>query len=182
MSRLWNITGVIAARSAGLLEAERASVLALLWVMSNVALGWMGVAIGHPNLGALAAGALDGTVFSAIVLVRASPRLEAGMTGLLSGVGMDSITNGGRMVANSVHGVHELLEQIVNASAEEMPAGHHQELELMIMRAVWTAIIVTLLALFIKWGQTKSAAAVSAPLPTLIPAPAPAEMARSQAA
>jgi hypothetical protein len=172
----------IAARTTGLLDAERASVLALVWVMSNVALGWIGAAIGHPNLGALAAGALDGSIFSAIVLVKASPRLEAGMTGLLSGFGLDSVANGGRMVANSVHGVHEVLEQIVNASADELPAGHHQELELMIMRAVWTAIIVTLLALFIKWGQTPSAAAVPAPMPTLVPAPAPAEIARSQAA
>jgi hypothetical protein len=180
MMKLWNNVATVAVRTTGLLDAERASVLALAWLLSNVALGWIGVAIGHPTLGALAAGALDGTIFSAIVLVKASARLEAGMTGLLSGFGMDSITNGGRTVASFVHGVHEVLETIVNASTDELQPGHHQALELMVMRAIWMALIVILLSLFVKWGQSPAAAPIAEPMPTL--RPVPAEIARGQAA
>lgn len=182
MSKLWNIVAAIAARTPGLQDSERASVLALAWVLSNVALGWMGAAIKHPNVGAFAAGALDGAIFSAIVLVKASARLEAGMTGLLSGFGVDSITNGGRTVASFVHSIHEVLEQIVTTSTENLPDAHHQVLELMIMRAVWAALIVTLLALFVKWGQTPAAAPVAAPMQNRVSAPAPTEIARGQAA
>lgn len=169
-------------RTTGLLDAQRASALALAWVLSNVALAWIGVAIGHPNLGALTVGALDGAIFSAIVLVKASARLEAGMTGLLSGFGLDSITNGGRTIASFVHSVHEVVETIVNASTDELPPGHHQALELMIMRAIWTALIVVLLALFVKWGQRPAAAApIAEPMRTLVPVPVP-EIERGQAA
>src|SRR5262249_20213941 len=113
MSKLCSIFGTITLKISGLLDAARAPILALAWVLSNVVLGWIGVATGHPNLGALTAGALDGAIFSAIVLVKASARLEALMTGLLSGFGLDSITNSGRTVASFVHSVHDVLETIV---------------------------------------------------------------------
>src|SRR5437588_519130 len=96
MLKLWNIVVTIAVRTTGLLDGAPAPVLALAWILSNLARGWIGIAIRHPNLGALTAGALDGTIFSAIVLVKASARPEAGMTGLLSGFGLDSITSGVR--------------------------------------------------------------------------------------
>jgi hypothetical protein len=181
MSKIWNMVATMAARATGLSEAEHASILALVWVSSNLFLGWMGTAIGHPNLGALMLGALDGAIFSAIVLVKASARLEAGMTGLLSGFGLDSISNGGRTVASLVHSVHEGLETIVSASTDALQPDHHQALELMIMRAIWMAIIVTLLALLLKWGRSP-AAAIADPTHTLVAVPVPTEIARGHAA
>ena len=65
---------------------------------------------------------------------------------------------------------------------DELQPAHHQALERMFMRAIWMALIVTLLALFVKWGQTPAAAPIAQPMPTLVPVPAPAEIARGQAA
>jgi len=164
----------MAAGTTTLLRADRASFLALAWVLSNLLVGWIAVKTGHPNLGALAIGALDGAIFSSILLIRASARLEAGMTGLLSGFGLDSITNSGRTIASFVHGLHNGLEAIVNASTGELPTDHHQPLELIIMRAIWMPLIVTLVALFLRWGRTPAAT----PIHTLVPA----EISRGQAA
>jgi hypothetical protein len=179
--------------------ADRAALLAMAWVFSNLALAWLAVQTGHPNAGALTVGALDGAIFSSIVLVKASARLEAGMTGLLSGFGLDSITNSGRTIttfvhgvhegleANSgrtittfVHGVHDGLEAIVNASTAPSHCDRHETLELMILRAIWMAIIVTLLALFVKWGQSCAVGAAAPPAATALPVPV--EIARGHAA
>jgi sensor c-di-GMP phosphodiesterase-like protein len=181
MLNLWHMAAAIAARTTGLLDGQRAPLLALAWVFSNIALGWVGVIAGHPNFGALIAGALDGAVFSAIVLVRASGRLEAGMTGLLSGFGLDSITNQGKTVAAFVHSIHEVLETIVSTSATELHPEHHKELELVLMRAIWMAIIVMLLTLFVKWGQNQANPAAQTP-PALVAVALPAERSRGQAA
>lgn len=181
MLNVWHIAVAIAARTTGLLDGQRAPLLALTWVFSNIALGWIGIIMGHPNFGALTAGALDGAIFSAIVLVRASARLEAGMTGLLSGFGLDSITNQGKTVATFVHSMHEVLETIVTTSTTEFNPEHHKELELVLMRAIWMAIIVMLLTLFVKWGQNqaKPAAPVA---PALVAVAVPGEISRGQAA
>jgi hypothetical protein len=172
MLKLRKIALTLGAAATGLLGPDHAPLLALLWVLSNLAVGGFAIRAGWPNAGALIVGALDGAIFSSILLVKASPRLEAGMTGLLSGFGLDSISNSGRIVARIVHGVHEGLEAIVNASTAGQACDHHEALELMVMRAVWIAIAVILLALFVKWGRSSDAAA-SAPLaPALVPAPA----------
>jgi hypothetical protein len=186
MLKLSNILAIMAIKTVGLLKAERAPLMALAWVVSNVVLVWIGMVTKHPNLGGLTAGALDGAILSAIVLVKASARLEAGMTGLLSGFTLNSMNNGGRTVASFVHGVHEVLETVVTSSTQ-LPAGHHQELELMIMRAIWAAVLVMLLAFLVKWGQSPAgaAAAVVQPGPMLVPVAVPAvptEIARGQAA
>jgi hypothetical protein len=180
MLRRWNKVARLARKAIGCLTVH-ASLLALAWVLLNLGLGWIGVATGHPNAAALIAGAFDGTIISGIVLVKASARLEAGMTGLLSGFGFDSITNGGHTVARFVHGVHDVLETIINVSADDLQPGHHQALELMLMRAIWVALTVILLALFVKWGQNREAAPAAEPMPTLVQVPPP-EMARGQAA
>jgi hypothetical protein len=54
----------------------------------------------------------------------------------------------------------------------------------MILRATWMAIVVMLLALFVKWGQSDAAPKTATPV-TATPAtvvPGPMEIARSQAA
>jgi hypothetical protein len=180
MKKLSNIVQAIGVRTTSFCAADRAPLLALLWVLSNLFLGWIAVRSGHPNVGALAAGALDGAVFSSIVLVKASARLEAGVTGLLSGFGIDSVTNSGHAIARLVHGVHEGLESLVEASGVDKPCGHHQDLELMVMRAIWIAVIVVLLTLFVKWGETPAAVPAAAPMPALVAHPS--EIARAQAA
>jgi hypothetical protein len=172
MSKLRNIALTIAAATTGLLGPDRAPLLALLWVLLNLALGGIAVHSGYPNAGALLVGALDGFIFSSLVLVKASARLEAGMTGLLSGFGLDSITNSGRVVARLVHGIHEGLEAIVSASTDGQSCDHHQVLELMVMRAIWMAVAVVLLALFVKWGRSQAVAASAQPAPALVHAPA----------
>ncbi len=178
-----NIVMGIAVRTTNLFAADRAPIVALVWVLSNLALGWIAVRLGHPNFGALFAGALNGAIFSSIVLVKASARLEAGMTGLLSGFGIDSITNSGHTIRGIVHGLHEGLEALVMASSTADPAhDNHQELESMIMRAIWMAIAVALLAFFVKWGQTPESAAAAPPAHAPAPVAVPAEMARAQAA
>lgn len=174
MLKLRQIVQTMVEKTTPSLLADRPSVLALAWVLSNLLVGWIAVKTGHSNLGALAIGALDGVIFSSILMIRASARLEAGMTGLLSGFGLDSITNSGRTIAAFVHGVHNGLEAIVNASTGELPADHHQALELIIMRAIWMALVITLVALFLKWGLGPAAA----PISTLVPT----EISRGQAA
>ena len=104
---------------------------------------------------------------------------DAGMTGLLSGFGLESISNSGGTIARLVHGLHEGLEAIVKASTDEVQPGHHQMLELMVLRGIWMAIAVVLLALFVKWGRSAETGA-AVPAPALVAVPA--EIPRAQAA
>src|SRR5579884_1815169 len=73
----------------------QAPLFGLGWFAANLLAGWLGFAFGHSFLGAMLAGALDGSLISVIVVARASEKFQSGLTGLLSGVSLDKISSGG---------------------------------------------------------------------------------------
>jgi len=139
-----------------LLPSLQAPLLGLAWVLFNVALGWLGQATGCLNVCSVLAGAVDGTIFSVIVVATASEKFQAGATGLLGGLGLDNFANGGQALvtkaARAIHGV-------VDAMLASLPGGDNPVLEAAheaaVLRAVWIAIIVVLAALIAKWVQSK---------------------------
>ena len=120
----------------------RAPLLGLVWVLSNILLGWAALATSHPAVGSLTAGAMDGTILSVIVVARASNRFQSGATGLLGGLGLDALTNNGQTLVtktvNAIHGIADTLVVSISGPGNEQ---QHMALEAEIVLAVWVAII-----------------------------------------
>jgi hypothetical protein len=139
----------------GLLPAAlRAPVLGLIWVLSNIVLGWSAFTTNHPALGFLTAGAIDGTILSVIVVAKASHQFRSGTTGLLGGLGLDALTNNGQtLVTKTANAIHEIADTLVVSISGPSNEQQHLALEAEIVLAVWVAIIVVLAALIVKWVQ-----------------------------
>ena len=139
----------------GLFPASfRAPVLGLIWVLSNIVLGWSAFTTHHPALGFVTAGAIDGTILSVIVVARASHQFRSGATGLLGGLGLDALTNNGQtLVTKTANAVHEIADTLVVSISGPGNEHQHLALEAEIVLAVWVAITVVLAALIIKWVQ-----------------------------
>jgi len=140
--------------------ALRAPVLGLVWVLSNVVLGWLGLAVGHLCACLVVAGALDGTVVSVIVVTKASDRLQAGIAGAFSGLGLDNVANGGQtLVAKAAQTIHSVVDSLMIGVGGTGNEKVHAEFEQASIQGVWIAVIVVLAALVAKWVQDSGRAA-----------------------
>jgi hypothetical protein len=130
--------------------------LGLTWVLFHVGLGWLGLAIGRPNLCAVAAGALDGTILSVIAVAKASEGFQAGMTGLLSGISLDSLAGGQTLVTKVAQAIHGFVDSILESFGGMGDEATHKVLQGAAVEGIWIAIIVVLAALIVKWVNTST--------------------------
>ena len=131
-----------------------APLLGLTWVLFHVGLGWLGLAIGHLNICAVAAGALDGTILSVIAVARASESFQAGITGLLSGLTLDNLAGGQTLVTKAGQAIHGVVDSILESLGSIGDESAHKILQGAAVEGIWIVIIVVLAALIVKWVNT----------------------------
>ena len=73
------------------LQPLQAGFAGLLWVLFNLSLIWLGVAIQHIGSCSIAAGSVDGAILSTIAVTKVSERLRSGATGLLGGISISGL-------------------------------------------------------------------------------------------
>jgi len=141
------------------LESMPAPVLGLTWVCLNLVVGWIGISCGHATALSMAVGAFDGMVISVIVVAKVSQKFQAGMTGLLGGFSLDGLTgSNSSVVAKVAQTVHAILDTM-----QLLPGGEsiHDALQASLVQGLWTAVVVIVAALLVKWAQD----AAGGPLP-----------------
>lgn len=155
-----NVSGAGALRLLGPIPPTlQAPMLGLAWALMNVGLGWLGLAVGHVNGCLLAAGALDGSVLSMIVLTWTGEKVQGGIAGAFGGLasasllGLDHLAGGQTLIARAAHVVVDSMLAGMVAPGKEYP---HAAIEHAAIQGIWTAIIVVLAALVAKWMQDSS--------------------------
>jgi hypothetical protein len=134
----------------------QAPMLGLAWVLVNVGLGWLGLAIGHIGGCLVAAGALDGSVLSVILVTRASEKFQGGIAGAFGGLGLDHLADGQTLIAKTAQGIHAVVDSLLAGMSGTDNEQVHKAIEQAAIQGVWTAIIVVLAALIAKWVQDSS--------------------------
>ena len=128
--------------------------LGLAWVLANVVLGWLGLAIGHMCACLVTAGALDGALLAVIVVTRASDTFQGAIAGAFGGLGLDNLGNSGQsLVTNTAHTIHGIVDTLVTGIGGPGHERVHAALEQATVQGIWTAILVVLAALIAKWLQ-----------------------------
>jgi hypothetical protein len=153
------------AAPALLLELQ-APLLGLAWVLFHVGLGWLGLTMGHPNVCAVAAGALDGTILSMIAVERASESFQAGMTGLLSGLSLDNLAGGQTLITKLAEAIHGVVDGVLESLGGIGDEATHKVIEGAAVEAIWVAITVVLAALIVKCINTSSRSSRNTMLPS----------------
>lgn len=152
-----NLSSAGALRLRGTMPATlQAPMLGLAWVLVNVALGWLGLAIGHPGGCMVAAGALDGSVLSVIVVTRTSEKFQGVIAGAFGSLGLDHLADGQTLIAKTAQGIHAVVDSLLAGMSGTDNEQVHKAIEQGAIQAVWTAIIVVLAALIVKWVQDSS--------------------------
>jgi hypothetical protein len=137
-----------------------APLLGLAWVALNLVVEWLGLSLGHSTAFSMAIGGIDGMVVSVIVVAKLSQKFQAGMTGLLSGFSVDSAMGGGSssVVGKVAEGVHVILDNMQLLPGAELM---HAQLQAAVIQGMWTAVVVVVAALLVKWAQDAAAAPAS---------------------
>jgi hypothetical protein len=143
----------------------QAPLLGLTWVLFHVGLGWLGLAIGHLNACAVAAGALDGTILSVIAVARASESFQAGITGLLSGLTLDNLAGGQTLVTKAAQAIHGMVDSILESFGGIGDEATHKVLQGAAIEGIWIAIIVVLAACIVKWVNTSTTSSRNTMMP-----------------
>jgi len=129
-------------------------ILGGLWVVTNVALGSLGIYINWPARCAFAAGLINGTLLAAIAVSTASERFQAGTTGLLSGLSLSALRNDGSMVWKAMQGLHGLVDNVLRATGVELSEKLHHTIEQEALYMVWTIVVVVMASLIAEWLQS----------------------------
>jgi len=128
-----------------------------LWVITNVALGGLGIYINWPATCAFAAGLINGTLLAAIAVSTASERFQAGTTGLLSGLSLSALRNDGSMVWKAMQGLHGLVDNVLRATGMELSEKLHHTIEQEALYMIWTIVFVVMASLIAEWVQSARA-------------------------
>ena len=141
------------------LESTPAPVLGLTWVCLNLLVGWIGISFGHATALSIAIGAFDGMVVSVIVVAKVSQKFQAGMTGLLGGFSLDSLTgSSSSVVAKVAQTIHAILDTMQLLPGTESV---HDALQASLIQGLWTAVVVVVAALLVKWAQDATCATLA---------------------
>jgi hypothetical protein len=125
-----------------------------LWVVTNVALGGLGIYINWPAACAFTAGLINGTLLAVIAVSMASERFQAGTTGLLGGLSLSALRNDGSMVWKAMQGLHGLVDNVLRATGIKLNEKLHQTIEQEALYMVWTIVFVVMASLVAEWVQS----------------------------
>jgi len=125
-----------------------------LWVVTNVALGVLGIYINWPVTCAFVAGLINGTLLSAIAVTTASERFQAGTTGLLSGFSLSALRSDGSMVWKTMQSLHSFVDNTLHAMSVEVNERWHHAIQQEALYMIWTMVIVVLASLVAEWVRS----------------------------
>lgn len=128
-----------------------------LWVVSNVALGALGIYIDWPILCAFLAGLMNGSLLSVIAVSTASERFQAGATGLLGGFSLSALRSDGSMVWKAVQGLHGFVDAALRSMGFGISERWHRAIELEVLYMLWTIVFVVLASLVAEWVRSSRA-------------------------
>lgn len=131
--------------------------LGSLWVLTNVALGGLGIYINWPVRCAFAAGLINGTLLAGIAVVTASERFQAGTTGLLGGFSLSALRSDGSMVWKATQGLHTFVDHAFRAMGIEINEKLHHAIEQEALYMIWTIVFVVLASLVVEWVTSSRA-------------------------
>ena len=129
----------------------KAPLLGLALVLLHVGLASLGLAFGRLNVCAMTIGALDGTMLSVIAVARLRGHLQAGITGMLSGVSLDSLANGQTIVTKAAQTIHALVDTVIDSLGYLGDETTHKAIENATIEGIWIAIIVVLATLIVNF-------------------------------
>jgi hypothetical protein len=135
-----------------------------LWVVTNVALGALGIYINWPVPCAFLAGLINGTLLGVIAVSTASERLQAGTTGLLGGLSLSALRSDGSMVWKAMQGLHGFVDNVFHTMGIELNENLHHALQQEALYMIWTIVFVVMASLVAEWVRSARAQADRGPL------------------
>jgi hypothetical protein len=140
-------------------SAELVPMLGGLWVLTNVALGGLGIYIDWPVTCAFVAGLINGTLLAGIAVATASERFQAGTTGLLGGFSLSALRSDGSMVWKITEGLHNFVDNAFRAMGIEINETLHHAIQQEALYMIWTIVLVVLASLVAEWVRATYAKA-----------------------
>ena len=138
-------------------SSEFIPLLGGLWVLTNVALGGLGIYIDWPVRCAFVAGLINGTLLSGIAVATASERFQAGTTGLLGGLSLSALRSDGSMLWKATQGLHTFVDNAFRAMGIEINEKLHHAIEQEALYMIWTIVFVVLASLVVEWVRSSRA-------------------------
>jgi hypothetical protein len=125
-----------------------------LWVVTNVALGGLGIYFNWPVTCAFLAGLINGTLLAVVAVAMASERLQAGATGLLSGLSLSALRSDGSMMWIAMQSLHSFLDNAFHAMGIDLDERLHRAIEQETLYMVWTIVFVVMASLVAEWVRS----------------------------
>jgi len=125
-----------------------------LWVVSNVALGGLGIYLNRTGSCAFLAGLINGTLMAMIAVATASARFQAGTTGLLGGLSLSGLRSDGSMIWKSMQTVHDLIDKALRATGIPLNEKLHDAIEREALYMIWTMVFVVMASLVAEWVRS----------------------------
>lgn len=121
------------------------------WVTANIALVAAGSQLRFPVTCGFAAGLVNGTVLSVVVMAIAGERLQGGATGLLGGISLSGLRSDGSMIWHAVQAVHQFVHDAMRNGPIPGTEPTHQAIEQSVLYMIWTTVIVMMASLIAEW-------------------------------
>lgn len=131
--------------------------LGVVWVVINVTLVGLGVAIHWPFTCSFLAGLINGTLLSMIAVAAASERFQASATGLLGGLSLSGLRSDGSMISKAMQGVHGLADSVLLVLGIDGSEKLHRAIEQEALYMVWTMVLVVMASLAAEWVRSARA-------------------------
>jgi hypothetical protein len=125
-----------------------------LWVVSNVALGGLGIHMHRTGSCAFVAGLINGTLIAMIAVATASERFQAGTTGLLGGLSLSGLRSDGSMIWKCMQTVHDLVDKALRATGIPLDEKLHDAIEREALYMIWTMVFVVMASLIAEWVRS----------------------------
>jgi hypothetical protein len=120
------------------------------WVTANIALVAAG-SLRFPVTCGFAAGLVNGTVLSVVVVAIAGERLQGGATGLLGGITLSGLRSDGSVIWKAMQAVHRFLDDVMRNVVVPGTETAHQALEQSVLYMIWTTVLVMMASLIAEW-------------------------------
>jgi hypothetical protein len=125
-----------------------------LWVVTNVALGGLGIYFNWPVTCAFLAGLINGTLLAAVAVAMASERFQAGATGLLSGLSLSALRSDGSMMWKAMQSLHSFVDNVFRAMGINLDERLHRAIEQETLYMLWTIVFVVMASLVAEWVRS----------------------------
>lgn len=125
-----------------------------LWVVTNVALGGLGIYFRWPVTCAFVAGLINGTLLAVVAVATASERFQAGVTGLLGGLSLSALRSDGSLVWKAMQSLHAFVDNAFHAMGIDLDERLHHAIEQEALYMVWTIVFVVMASLVAEWVRS----------------------------